>query len=321
MPRPLVERLARRGLADLAEIDDGVLRLDPRVCGLPAGAPIPCPPEMLDVGARLDALQAAGLGAAAVSAPPFLFASAAEDGFAHDLVKAANDALAEWVADGGDRLCGLGTAPVSRPGVAAEARRCREELGFPGLTIGSSGGGRELDDPSNDELWELIAAQRIFTLLHPSAVSSPSRLRDFHLVQLLGYPAETALAVARLAFSGVLERWELPLCLAHGGGSSVAIWGRLDLGWRRKAVCQAIAAPPSALLRRLLYDTAVFDPRQLRRLVEDVGAGNVLLGTDTPFDLADRDPLRSLAAAGLSEAERTTIVETNPRRLLFGDSC
>src|SRR4029453_19067321 len=94
-----------------------------------------------------------------------------------------------------------------------------------------------------------------------------------------------------LAFGGVLERFPPTLCLAHGGGCLPAIRGRLDLGWARKSVARTTVLPPRDLTGRLFYDTAVFSPVLLRRLVEDVGMGQVLLGTDHPFELGDRTPI------------------------------
>ena len=193
--------------------------------------------------------------------------------------------------------------PVGWPGAAEEARRCLDELGLAGVAIGSRGGGRDLDDPVNDELWALLAERRAFVFLHPSGVPDPHRQRDFWLPQLVGYPMETALAVARLVFGGVLERFPLTLCLAHGGGCLPALRGRMDMGWERKDVARTTAVPPSALTDRLYYDTAVFSPALLRRLVEDVGAGHVLLGTDHPFELADFSPLRTVAELGLDPAD------------------
>ena len=40
MPLPLLERLAERGLADLAGVPDGIVRLDPRVSGVGPLAPL-----------------------------------------------------------------------------------------------------------------------------------------------------------------------------------------------------------------------------------------------------------------------------------------
>ena len=67
------------------------------------------------------------------------------------------------------------------------------------------------------------------------------------------------------------------------------------------------AEPPSASLKRMWYDTVVFDPRLLRMLVELVGAERVMLGSDYPFDMGDEDPVALLDAARLTEAETAQI--------------
>jgi aminocarboxymuconate-semialdehyde decarboxylase len=54
----------------------------------------------------------------------------------------------------------------------------------------------------------------------------------------------------------------------------------------------------------------------LRRLVEDVGADHVLLGTDHPFELGDRAPLETVLALGLDEADERRILRDNAAGLL-----
>jgi aminocarboxymuconate-semialdehyde decarboxylase len=185
-----------------------------------------------------------------------------------------------------------------------------------GIAIGSRGGGRDLDDPVNDDLWTLLSERRTFVFLHPSGVPDPQRQKDYWLPQLVGYPMETALAVARLVFGRVLERFPLNLCLAHGGGCLPSLRGRLDMGWDRKDVARTTAVPPSEFTEKLYYDTAVFSPVLLRRLVEDVGADHVLLGTDHPFELGDRAPLETVRALGLGDADERRILRDNAAGLL-----
>ena len=110
--------------------------------------------------------------------------------------------------------------------------------------------------------------------------------------QLVGYPMETAIAVARLTFGRVLERFPFHLCLAHGGGCVPSLRGRMDMGWNRKDVAHTTAVPPSEFTDRLYYDTAVFNSTMLARIVQDVGADHVMLGTDHPFELGDFTPGR-----------------------------
>jgi aminocarboxymuconate-semialdehyde decarboxylase len=306
MPMPLLRELAERGLADLS--GQHIIRLDPQVSGVGPNAALPLAVSQHDVGVRLTEMDAARVSHHAVSLPPFLFCSTAEDrALAEDVVARGNQELARYVAEAPDRLVALGSVPLGWPGAADQARRCLDELGMAGIAIGSRGAHRDLDDPVNDELWALLAERRTFVFLHPSGVPDAARQRDFYLAQLVGYPMETALAVARLVLGRVLERFDLTLCLAHGGGCLPAIRGRLDMGWANKDVAHTTAEPPSHYTDRLYYDTAVFSPVLLRRLVEDVGAEHVLLGTDHPFELRDPDPLASLAAAGLTAAQTRTI--------------
>lgn len=317
MPLPLLKQLAGRGLADLGGVPDGVVRLDPRVSGVGPGAPLPLARSQYDVAVRLSEMDSMGVDRHAVSLPPFLFCSTADDErFVLDIVRAGNDELAAYVSEDSGRLTGLGSVPVGWPGAAEEARRCLDDLGLGGLAIGSRGGGRDLDDPVNDELWALLAERRVFVFLHPSGVPDAHRQRDFWLPQLVGYPMETALAVARLVFGGVLERFDPTLCLAHGGGCVPSLRGRMDLGWERKEVARTTSVPPSRLTDRLYYDTAVFSPVLLRRLVEDVGVEHVLLGTDHPFELGDFSPLRTVAELGLEPRATQAIRWDNAAALL-----
>ena len=206
--------------------------------------------------------------------------------------------------------------PLGWPGAAAEAERCLDELNMAGITIGSQGGGRDLDDPVNEDLWALLAERGVLIFLHPSGVPDARRQRDFYLAQLVGYPMETALAVARLIFGGVMERHEINLCLAHGGGCLPSLRGRMDKGWHSKEVAHTTALPPSAFADRLYYDTATFSTPLLSRLVEDVGVGHVLLGSDFPFELADPTPRESVAALGLDVASARAIEWDNAAKLL-----
>jgi aminocarboxymuconate-semialdehyde decarboxylase len=317
MPMPLLRWLAGLGLADISDAADEVIRLDTRVSGVGDRVPLPLARSQHDVAVRLAEMDQVGVSHHAVSMPPFLFCSTADDGgLVKDVVDRGNTELAGYAAGGRGRLVALGSVPLGWPGAAAQAKRCLDELGMAGIAIGSRGAGRDLDDPVNNDLWELLADRHAFVFLHPSGVPDAQRQRDFYLAQLVGYPMKTALAVARLVFGRVLERFDLTLCLAHGGGCLPAIRGRMDMGWRNKDVAHTTARAPSFYTGRLYYDTAVFDRILLRRLVEDAGAGHVLLGTDHPFELRDAEPLASIAAADLPTAQARAILWDNAAALL-----
>lgn len=317
MPMGILERLADEGRADLSEIASGRLRIDEEISGVATGNVIPFVREQYDHAARRAARQASQVTAEAVSIPPFLFASeSTSPDLVISLARACNDALYEYVESAGPEVSGLYFVPVGHPEAAAEARRCIDALGGAGVTIGTYGLGLELDAPINEELWSYLDAHEVFTSLHPSRASGTERLRDYHLLQLFGYPVETALAASRLIFAGVLDRHDLRICLAHGGGCLLGLAPRLDLGWQRKDTARTSREPPRSYLDRFWYDTAVFDRQALHQLVREVGVDKVLLGTDFPFDLADTDPLPTILGAELDLADQDAILFTNARQLL-----
>ncbi len=309
MPLPLLEWLQGEGLADLSRSRDGIVLLDPVVSGVGKNTPLPLARSQHDAVTRLSEMDDAGVSAHAVSMPPFLYCSNSEDaGLVGTVIARGNDALAGYVADGAQRLYGLGSVPMGFPDAADEARRCLDELGFPGVAIGTRGGGKELDDPVNEDLWALLAERNAFIFVHPSGVPDAHRQRDFYLPQLVGYPTETAISIARMIYGRVFERFELTMCLAHGGGCLPWLRGRLDLGWKRKDVAHTTEIPPSEFCKRLYYDTAVFDSTLLAHLVSDMGVDRVLLGTDHPFELGDTDPVGTVRSLGLSAADTETIL-------------
>ncbi|WP_035758556.1 amidohydrolase family protein [Granulicoccus phenolivorans] len=326
MPLPILEWLVEQGLADLSGLSDGIVRLDPRVSGVGPGAPLPLPPAMHDVSVRLGQMDQAGVDVHAVSLPPFLMAttfpiaSEADSALVSEVIRRGNDALAEYVAQAPDRLVALGGVPLGTGEAATEAARCLDELGMAGIAICSQGAGQDLDAEVNEPLWALLSQRSVFTFLHPSASPAPARTKDFWFPQLVGYPMETALAVARLIFAGVTTRHPFPLCLAHGGGCLPSLRGRLSMGWDRKPQAHTIDTDPREHLDRLYYDTAVFDEELLRGLVAMVGPEQVLAGTDFPFDLAEWDPVGFVTRALGKDAAELVLGRTAAGLLGLQDS-
>src|SRR3954467_2409885 len=148
MPLPLLQRLADRDLADIPDVPAGIVRLDSRVSGVGPRAPLPLARSMYDVDVRLSELDDLGVHRHAISLPPFLFASTAEDErLVRDVVSQGNDELAAYVGDGPGRLLALGSVPLGWPGAAEEARRALDDLGMAGIANGSPGGGTDPSAP------------------------------------------------------------------------------------------------------------------------------------------------------------------------------
>jgi aminocarboxymuconate-semialdehyde decarboxylase len=105
---------------------------------------------------------------------------------------------------------------------------------------------------------------------------------------------------------------------AHGGGAIVALSGRLRHGQTAVAAAgpEPAVAADAEVRRRFLYDSVVHDPHLLRVLVGLVGSERALLGSDYPFDMADPDPVATVRAAGLSDADERAVLCGNAMREL-----
>lgn len=230
-----------------------------------------------------------------------------------------NGGLAALRVAHSDRVSVLGTVPLQAPELAADELPALLASGFAGVEIAASVNRVALGDDRLAPFWAAAEATRALVFIHPTTRgSSGPGFEDHYLWNLAGNPLETTVAAAHLVLSGVLERHpDLRILLAHGGGAVLALRGRLHHGWANLAAARTrLSEPPAESLRRLYYDTVVFDPDVLRELVAFAGADRVLLGSDYPFDMADARPADTVAAAGLQPDDERLVVGANAARLL-----
>jgi len=246
--------------------------------------------------------------------PPFYFGYKPEAGLGLEIARAGNDALANVVAQAPQHFAGFATVPLQSPKDAvAELHRAVEQLGFWGAEIGTSVAGAPLDDAALDVFWDACAQLDVPLFMHPQHELAADRTAQYYLHNLYGNPSETGLAVARMIFAGIFERFpKLNLILAHAGGTIPYLIGRLDHGYRVRPETKTIPKPPSAYLRQLYFDTIAHDDAMLGYLIGRVGYERVVVGTDRPFDMGIDDP-RALVSRipGLSDDQRDAIVGRN----------
>ncbi len=131
--------------------------------------------------------------------------------------------------------------------------------------------------------------------------------------------ADLALRVAGLVNDGVADMVaHASNAASHGGGFAPYQIGRLVHGHKVRTETHANSkTDPGTLLRRFYFDSLVFEPRALRYLIDLVGADRVVIGTDSPFDMADAHPLETLnAVCGLTHDEHHEICCGTALRLL-----
>jgi aminocarboxymuconate-semialdehyde decarboxylase len=234
--------------------------------------------------------------------------------------EAQNEALARMVATDPGRLSALGAVPVEYPDDARHALDEACDAGLCGVELSASSAGYLADD-ALEPFWARAEERRAILFVHPSTHGIPlPALHHHYLWNTVGNPFETAVAAASLALGGVLEHHpDLVLVLAHGGGALPALTGRLRRGQLAVASARgALCGPIETSLARFHVDSITHDPRLLRRLVDDLGAERVLLGSDRPFDMGDPDPLLTVRRAGLGPADEAAVLGGNALRLIAG---
>lgn len=312
-PLSAVERLPSGSVA-VSKQTDGSYRFEA------GGHVFPLATGLIDLETQISDLQRRGLDQRTLMVPPFtvLYELPAAEGVRWS--QALNDGIAEAVAAHPEALVGFATVPLQDVAAAVtELERARGELGLQGVEILTSINGVGLDTPELDPFWAAAEQLEVPILIHPHYVAGADRMGAYHLRNLVGNPAETALAGGRLLFGGVLERFpRLRIILSHGGGALPHLIGRLRQGFRVRPECQERAHDPIAALKRLYYDTVVFDATVLRHVVELVGAEQVVLGTDYPFDMSEDDPVGFVRGSGLSGATVDAILHAGDRLIPAG---
>jgi aminocarboxymuconate-semialdehyde decarboxylase len=271
------------------------------------------------VEARLASMDAMGIDVQAVSPVPTQYYYWAERELAEKIVAATNKGIAAICKSRPDRFVGLGSVAMQFPELAADQlEHAMSELQLKGVIISTSVGGAELADLRLEVFWAKAEALGAVVFIHPRGCSLGARLTPYYLSNVIGNPTETTVALAHLIFSGMFDRHPgLKIVAAHGGGYFPFYTPRFDHGWRVRPEAHTCANAPSTYLRKIWFDSLVYEPAQLEYLIRRAGAGNVVLGTDFPFDMGIEDPIGLLnAVAGLSDDDRTMIRGGNAARLL-----
>lgn len=270
------------------------------------------PAAVTDVRAQQRDAEEQGLDLRALLPPPFTVLYELDPEAGARWARQLNEGTAEAAAVSPRTLAGFATVPLQAGGdrAAAELQHAVSSLGLSGAEILTSVCGGGLDAPELKQFWAAAAELGVPVVIHPHYVGGADRMGAYYLRNLVGNPAETALAGARLLFSGLLTRDPgLRVVLCHGGGALPHIIGRLQHGYRERPELAA-AADPRDGLRRLYYDTVVFDPMTLRHLVELVGADRLVVGSDYPFDMAEPRPAGFVEDAGLAPDDAATILHS-----------
>lgn len=284
------------------------------------GYAYPLAAEFFEPAAKIESMDRRRLDVSVVSPAPPTFFYWADADTARAGARLINDGIAEMVAAHPARLRGMATLPLQHPEMAiAELERAVRQHGFRAVEIGTSVEGAMLADRRFRPVLRRCRELDVLVFAHPYYVGTKCGMESYYLTNLIGNPWDTTMMAANLMFSGALDELDgIKIALAHGGGFLPYQIGRLEHGFEvRPETRVGTRIRPFDLLRRFHFDTMVFNPRALRYLVDLVGAERVALGTDSPFDMGEDDPIAQIGAiAGLTPRERDEVCGRTALRLL-----
>ena len=257
-----------------------------------------------------------------------------------ELARIGNDALGAMAAENPERFPGwIASLPMNNPDAAlVEMDRTVKECGAVGVQLYTHVQGHPLDEPQNLQVVEYAASLDCPIWLHPIRSMTPGdypceEVSKFDTWWSLGWPYETSLAMTRLVFSGLFDRWpNVSLIAHHCGGMIPMLEGRLDsglqlLGTRNPphladAVETELQERPIDAFRRFHADTATLGSRAAIECgLSFFGVDKLLFATDCPFDPEQgpesiRTTLRAIHEMNLTDAQRKAILSGNAERIL-----
>jgi len=296
----------------------------------PAVAPPPGPGnqprDVLSIEAqgladRLADMDAKGIDVSVLSINPNWYDLPRD--LAVQVISVQNDTLAAFCAAHADRFAAFASVALQFPDLAAEQlEQAVKKLGLRGAAIGGSVVGQELSDPKFHPFWAKAEELGVVVFIHPqpSADLTPRLRGNGLLTNVIWNPLETTIALSHLIFEGTLDRFpRLKICGAHGGGFLPSYMNRSDHGCVTFPAQCTPGVPklhPTEYVKRMYYDSLVFTPEALRHLAAEVGAGQIMIGTDYPYPWVTEPVEHVLKTPGLSDADREAILGGTAAKLL-----
>jgi 4-oxalmesaconate hydratase len=284
---------------------------------------------------HVDLLSGVGTDVQFISPRPFqLMHSEEPERIVRWWVEANNDFIARQCRAYPERLKGVCGLPQTIHGniraCAEELERCVSEHRFVGCLINPDPSeGTALVPTLDDEHWYPLY-QKMVELDVPALIHSAS-CKNFRESYSAHFITEESIAVLKLcsAESRVFKDFPaLRIIVSHGGGSVPYQVGR----WRAHRIREQEANPSlesfDESMRRLYYDTVLYNQESLELLFRVVGTDRCMFGTENPGSGSSKDPRTGVpmddlkpvieGISWLSDADKNRLFADNARTVFPG---
>jgi predicted TIM-barrel fold metal-dependent hydrolase len=272
---------------------------------------------------RLAEMDAQAIDMEVLSINPFWYRKDRDT--AAKIVELQNEKLGELCAAHPERFAAYGSLSLQYPDLAvAQLETAMKQHGLRGAAIGASVLDEDFSDPKFHPVWAKAEQLGAVLFIHPlSTPELTKRLKgNGWLANTIGNPLATTIALEHLIFEGTLDRFpDLKIIAAHGGGYLPSYAARSDRAcfvspWNCNPDIK-LKKKPSEYLNQLYYDSIVFTAEGLRHLVAQVGASQVVIGTDHPIPWEQHPVDHIFGTTTLSDDDKVAILGGNAARL-FG---
>ncbi len=234
------------------------------------------------------------------------------------LSQMSNDFFAELCQKYPRRFVGFASVPLKHPEDAIkELHRAVKDLGMKGIVLGSNIDGKHLHSQEFWPFYEEVDRLDLPIFIHPMVPAHPETWADLPLVPFIGFVMDTTVTMAKMALSGVFEKFpQLTMILPHLGGTLPFLFGRIDSG-SGSYFKGLVPKLPSEYLKRFYYDTVSFYQPALMCTYLAVGADHMVLGSDYPHVIGDiTKSVSSIEAMNISREEKEKIFGENGKKIL-----
>lgn len=250
-----------------------------------------------------------------------------DDEFNHYWAQANNDFLARVCRKYPDRFSGFATVPLQNVSHAIdELKRGIKSPGMVGVVLGSHVGEKMLDFPELMPFYEESNKMGLTIFIHPQLPLGFDKVPEYqrrqwaNLYQFIGFLFDTTMAVSRMAFMGIFERYEnINLIVSHLGGVLPFVCHSIDI-MREEMIRdgkETPPKPPSEYFKRFYADTG----RPLKRATLECalalfGEDHILFGSDMPSWTEGFDAPRRIIAA----IEALDLPVQTEERIFYGNA-